>query len=143
MNNEQPRGVFHKYNITKRDGSPAIGQYFVLKLDSKNPDEQRAVNAAMTAYATSIQSHNPALASDLRDMGYIGDANKPIWHGPDEVPEVGEEIAFLTPSGKLYAGCFQGITERGIIIVHYPDMEYATADVFKKWAYIRDLENTK
>ena len=79
---------------------------------------------------------------DLRGELAQSSAN-PIWHGLEEVPEEGDEIAFLTPSGKLYAGCFQGITERGIIVVQYPNAKYATADVFTKWAYVRDLEALK
>lgn len=59
------KGLFKKYIITKADGSPVDPDavYFVLRLDT-DPHAERAAEA----YAASVGSENPDLASDLRYM---------------------------------------------------------------------------
>lgn len=43
--------IFNKYKIEHADGTPLHGKkYFVLRLDSDNPEEASRVNAAMNAY---------------------------------------------------------------------------------------------
>lgn len=43
--------IFEKYKIAHADGTPLKGKkYFVLRLDSDNPEEAARVNAAMAAY---------------------------------------------------------------------------------------------
>lgn len=60
---QQFGGLYGKYRVAKRDGSPVDpeAEYFVLRLD-KDP---HAVNAAL-AYADSVEDENPQLAADLR-----------------------------------------------------------------------------
>jgi len=60
-------GLKHKYNITKADGSPAKGRYFVLKIDSKDSAHRKACQAAALMYAEMIQEHIPMLAKNIRD----------------------------------------------------------------------------
>ena len=43
--------MFNKYQIRHSDGTPLKGEkYFVLRLDSDNPEEAARVRAAMEAY---------------------------------------------------------------------------------------------
>ena len=43
--------MYEKYKITHADGTPLKGKkYFVLRLDSEDPEEAERVNAAMSAY---------------------------------------------------------------------------------------------
>lgn len=60
-----PDGLKHKYNITKADGRPCQGRYFVLKLDSKDPDHANASKRAARCYADAIRHILPDLAEDL------------------------------------------------------------------------------
>ena len=55
-------GLFRKYVITKADGSPVdpAAKYFVLRMDT-----DRAACIAAQAYAGSIASDNPKLATEL------------------------------------------------------------------------------
>lgn len=56
------KGLYDKYTVIKNDGSytEAIGDYFVLRLDS----DVHARKAAL-AYAESVKGENPHLALDL------------------------------------------------------------------------------
>ena len=58
-------GLKLKYHITKADGRPATGRYFILKLDSKNPAHAEASKRAVIAYAHSIATTLPELSSDI------------------------------------------------------------------------------
>ena len=61
MNN----GLRKKYTLTKADGRPCEGEYFVLKLDSKDHKHKRASRSAVKVYASIIKNHLPELARDL------------------------------------------------------------------------------
>ncbi len=63
------RGLYRKFEVLK-DGKPAQGEFFVLRLDSPKEAEARAVKAAMITYAMFIASDNPLLAVDLRAKGH-------------------------------------------------------------------------
>jgi len=58
-------GLFQKYHITKKDGSPIDSEavYFVLRLDT-DPHAENAI----IAYAYGIRNENPELSSDLLYM---------------------------------------------------------------------------
>lgn len=58
-------GLKAKYHITKADGRPCTGRYFVLKLDSKDPAHAEACKRAVIAYAHAIRSAIPELAMDI------------------------------------------------------------------------------
>ena len=59
------RGLKTKYHITKADGSPAKGRYFVLKIDSKDGAHAKACRAAVLMYAEMIRDHLPELSENL------------------------------------------------------------------------------
>ena len=54
-------GLYHKYNVTKADGSPVDGEYFVLKFDDPY------AKAALQVYSKIIETENPQLAKDIYD----------------------------------------------------------------------------
>jgi hypothetical protein len=54
-------GLYHKYNVTKADGSPIDGEYFVLKFDDPY------AKAALQVYAQVVESENPRLSKDIYD----------------------------------------------------------------------------
>lgn len=58
-------GLKSKYLITKADGTPATGRYFVLKVDSKDPEHAAACRRALVTYAHEIRHALPDLAMDL------------------------------------------------------------------------------
>lgn len=66
--NGSTNGLHMKYHITKADGSPVDGKYFVLKLDSKDPAHRSASRDAAMVYAEKIKFHLPELADDLREL---------------------------------------------------------------------------
>lgn len=65
--NDQNRGLYHKFNIERTDGSSGPGgkhehcEYFVLDLT-----HDKHAMAALAAYADSCGQEYPALAADLR-----------------------------------------------------------------------------
>lgn len=58
-------GLIHKYNIQKADGRACKGDYFILKLDSKDPYHKKACIAAVLKYAEKIKNHLPQLSKDI------------------------------------------------------------------------------
>lgn len=63
---DNPEGLHKKYIITKLDGSPAPGEYFVLRLDSEgDPDHVHASTQAIRTYARNIRHTLPKLAEDI------------------------------------------------------------------------------
>ena len=52
-------GLYPKYIVTKSDGSPVDGEYFVLKFDDPY------AKAALQVYAQVIESENPKLSKDI------------------------------------------------------------------------------
>lgn len=59
------KGLNRKYDITKADGRPVSGRYFVLKVDSKDAEHAAACREALKAYAQRIRVHLPELAGDI------------------------------------------------------------------------------
>ena len=61
-------GLKQKYFMFKVDGRPCDdnGDYFVLKLNSRDEDHRNASLDAISVYADSICKKNPLLADDLR-----------------------------------------------------------------------------
>ncbi len=59
------RGLYHKFNVTRADGTPIDpgAVYFVLRLD--RPVEDRAARLALRIYACEVGDTNPDLADDL------------------------------------------------------------------------------
>jgi hypothetical protein len=57
-------GLKLKYKVTKPDGTPCTGNYFVLKLDSKDPANAKASQKAVLKYAQ--KTKNKQLRKDLR-----------------------------------------------------------------------------
>ena len=52
--------IYNKYKIEHWDGTPLKGkQYFVLRLDSDNPEEAARVAKAMRAYKMRAGDPNP------------------------------------------------------------------------------------
>lgn len=66
-NSKKKTGLMHKYNLTKADGRPVDpkGIYFVLKLNSDDPNHRRACIAGARSYASFICNVIPELATDL------------------------------------------------------------------------------
>jgi hypothetical protein len=66
MMNDKTRGLYHKFNVERTDGSSAPGgkhhgcEYFVLDLT-----HDKHAKAALHAYARSCLREYPALADDL------------------------------------------------------------------------------
>jgi hypothetical protein len=60
-------GLKGKYHITKADGRPCHGRYFVLKLDSKDEEHAKACQKAAYSYAHQIRKHLPELSNDIKD----------------------------------------------------------------------------
>jgi len=60
-------GLKLKYKITKADGRPASGRYFVLKVDSKDAAHALACREALLTYANVIAGTIPDLSTDLFD----------------------------------------------------------------------------
>ncbi len=58
-------GLYHKYIVTKSDGSPIspTAKYFVLRLDS-----DPYARLALRAYADEMTAVNPKLANDLYSL---------------------------------------------------------------------------
>lgn len=57
------------YYLTQISGKdfPSYGDYFVLRLDESNNNEQcKAARIAINAYADAIRDHNPELADSLK-----------------------------------------------------------------------------
>lgn len=69
---ENPDGLYFKYNISKVDGKPIDkgAEYFVLRLDWGGGDSIHinACRKAVLKYADEIESHIPKLAKDLREL---------------------------------------------------------------------------
>jgi len=66
---ENPRGLYHRYTISKTDGSPINPKniYFVLKISGEGDTEHiRASKLAALTYADEIENHSPQLAKDIR-----------------------------------------------------------------------------
>ncbi len=58
-----PRGLFHKYHVSRTDGTREEGaDYFVLRLDT-----DAAARAVLLVYAQLVAAANPLLAHDLRE----------------------------------------------------------------------------
>ncbi len=70
------KGLIHKYNITKTDGTPVNpkAKYFILRLDKhqSDPIHRKACLKAIIYYATEIAEHLPALSKDLKRK-YLGE----------------------------------------------------------------------
>jgi hypothetical protein len=73
----------HKYNLTKADGRPCHGRYFVLKIDSKDPKHAEACRSAVLRYAIAIQDHLPELAEDIK-AAIIDHGRTGTWDAWDE-----------------------------------------------------------
>lgn len=58
------RGLYHKYRITKTDGTPtdSAASYFPLRLDTDHH-----ARVAARAYAESVREENPCLCNDLHE----------------------------------------------------------------------------
>jgi hypothetical protein len=58
------KGLYHKYVVSKRDGSPVDpkADYFVLRLDT-----DRAARRSAEFYAAYVSEDNPQIARDLRE----------------------------------------------------------------------------
>jgi hypothetical protein len=54
-------GFYQKFNVTKTDGSPVAGPWFVLCF-ARDPHAR----VALRAYADSVETELPKLAADLR-----------------------------------------------------------------------------
>jgi len=56
--------LYHKYNVTKADGSPIdpSAQYFVLRIDT-----DYAARRALQAYISNIRASDPEFAKQLAD----------------------------------------------------------------------------
>ena len=54
-------GLYNKYNVTKADGSPVEGEYFVLKFDDP------LAKAALQCYALIVEEIDPQLTKDIYD----------------------------------------------------------------------------
>jgi len=67
----KPKGLYGKYSLKKADGREvdSDGEYFVLKLNSKDKVHGLASRRALLAYARTLQSfrHLPELQQDLLD----------------------------------------------------------------------------
>jgi outer membrane murein-binding lipoprotein Lpp len=65
------RGLYSRYQITKRDGGAVDkdAHYFVLRIDNHGDDRKhiQACQEAALTYAKCIRDHIPKLASDLED----------------------------------------------------------------------------
>jgi hypothetical protein len=63
------KGLLHKYNITKADGTPVdpAAEYFVLRLDENQVDKKHleACRKAILTYAYEIKEHLPLLSKEL------------------------------------------------------------------------------
>jgi len=66
---ENPKGLYHKYDISKTNGEPIDegAEYFVLRLDENGSDPEHiyACRQAVITYAIAIRNHLPELAKDL------------------------------------------------------------------------------
>lgn len=77
---DKTRGIYHKFNVTRTDGSSAPGgkhdgcRYFVLDL-SHDP---HAI-PALRAYAESCAKDYPALAADARHLADEAEAAGFAW----------------------------------------------------------------
>lgn len=61
--NNKERGLYHRYDVKRRDGQDTGGEdYFVLRLDKRNPADL----AALATYANVVEAEYPRLAADLR-----------------------------------------------------------------------------
>lgn len=62
-------GLVHKYLISHSTGEPVdpSGQYFVLKLNSRNKDHANASRMAVLEYASYIGHSNQTLGEDLKE----------------------------------------------------------------------------
>jgi hypothetical protein len=62
-----PDGLKAKYRITKADGTPCEGRYFVLRLDSKDPVHARASMRALLEYSRNVSGfeHLAQLGEDI------------------------------------------------------------------------------
>lgn len=64
--------IFDKYKICHTDGTPLHGKrYFVLRLDSDDPEEAARVAAAMDAYKGKTARETKSLCLVLRDALYM------------------------------------------------------------------------
>ena len=61
------KGLYHKYNVTKADGSPVDpdAYYLVLRLDAG--EYRDACRAGARSFAKAVEAHNPQLAADILD----------------------------------------------------------------------------
>ena len=59
----QSSSLYHKYNITKADGSPVDpdARYFILRIDT-----DPAAREVLLSYAKAIELENPLFADELR-----------------------------------------------------------------------------
>jgi len=66
---ENPKGLYLRYNVTKTDGEPVgdDAEYFVLRLDEGGDDIKhiKACRKAIRVYAKKIKNHLPQLSQDL------------------------------------------------------------------------------
>ena len=74
-----PNGLYEKYIVNTVGGEPLEGPVFVLR-----PFDPHA-RVALRAYASSVESENPTLAHDLRELANTY-SNKPIKYGKYKVP---------------------------------------------------------
>ena len=59
--------MYKKYRVEHTDGTPLKGKdYFVLRLDSDNPEEVARVNAAMRAYTGRLRNCDVGTAEEQR-----------------------------------------------------------------------------
>lgn len=60
-------GFYRKYLLSRTDGKPLKGQeYFILRLDSKDPVEREAVRKGLSAYGEIIKKKSPELAKTIK-----------------------------------------------------------------------------
>ena len=64
-----PKGLYNRYHITKKDGSETEEDavYFVLKPNSKDNIHAQASREALLIYAKRVQALRPELAADIRE----------------------------------------------------------------------------
>ena len=66
---ENPNGLYLRYNVTKTNGEPVDekAEYFVLRLDEGGDDIKhiKACRKAIRVYAKKIKKHLPQLSKDL------------------------------------------------------------------------------
>jgi len=102
---ENEKGLYNKYIITKSDGSPVNGEYFVLRLDPAGEQSHvKASLAAINVYADMIAEHNPKLSDDLKNRypheSVIADLQKQLKDAREENNRLGVKFDKEVERGK-------------------------------------------